>query len=206
MRRAPAAAGRVFVLSSPSGGGKTTVLERLLRRNRCLARSVSVTTRAPRAGERDGADYRFVTLSVFRRLRRQGALLESARVHGAYYGTPKAPVLAALAQGRHVALSLDVQGARSIRRLMQRQAVLIFLMPPSREHLIARLQARSTESPAAIRRRLSIAAQEIACARWYDHTVVNDRLPHAVRAVAQVIRSYCKRRHNIGARHGTDRN
>lgn len=204
MTRQAGTAGRVFVLSSPSGGGKTTVLEQLLRRDPRLHRSVSVTTRAPRAGERDGADYRFLTPAAFRRLRQQGALLEWARVHGAYYGTPKAPVQEALAQGRHIVLSIDVQGARSIRRLLRRQAVLIFLMPPTPAHLIARLRARSTENPAAMRRRLGIAAREMACARWYDHTVVNDRLPHAVREVARVIRSYKRRHQNRGVRHGTD--
>lgn len=203
--RPPSPTGRAFVLSSPSGGGKTTVLERLLRHSPRLQRSVSVTTRAPRAGERDGADYQFVTPAAFRRLRRDGALLEWARVHGAYYGTPKAPVLEALAQGRHIVLSIDVQGARSIRRRLGRQAVLIFLMPPSRAHLAARLRARSTEKPAAMRRRLSVAAREMACARWYDHIVVNDRLPHAVRDVARVIRRYSTRQDNRGVTHGTGR-
>ncbi len=191
MRRAR---GRVFVISSPSGGGKTTVVERLLRTAPALVRSVSVTTRAPRPGERDGRDYRFVTPAAFDRLRGTGALLEWARVHGACYGTPKAPVARTLARGRDVVLSIDVQGARKIRRALGKRAVLVFLVPPSMRRLRERLHGRRTESPAAIRRRLAAARRELSCAAWYDHRVVNDRLGRTVAAVKRIVNGTTQRR------------
>ncbi len=184
--------GRVFVISSPSGGGKTTVVERLRQAMPSLARSVSVTTRPPRSGERQGRDYRFVTAAQFDRLRRSGALLECARVHGAWYGTRKRPVLEALGRGRRIILSIDVQGARKVRRALGERAVLIFLVPPSLVRLKRRLMARRTESRAAIRQRLAAAKRELACASRYDHRVVNDRLDQAVRDVRAIIASHSR--------------
>ena len=181
--------GRVFVLSSPSGGGKTTVVEQLRRQTPGLVRSVSVTTRAPRRGERQGRDYRFVTPQGFRRLVRSGELLEWAKVHDAYYATPKRPVLRALARGQNVILSIDVQGARQVRRGLGGRAVLIFLLPPSLEDLRRRLVHRSTEAPPAIRRRLAAAKRELACAAWYHHVVINDRLDQAVAEVKAIVRA-----------------
>ena len=177
------------MMSSPSGGGKTTVVERLRRKLPWLVRSVSVTTRPPRAGERKGRDYHFISLGAFRRLQRSGALLEWACVHGAYYGTPKRPVTEALARGRDVILNIDVKGARKIRRALGKQAVLVFLLPPSLKQLRQRLVRRRTDSPAAIRRRLAAAKRELACAPWYDYAVVNDRLDVAVRELALRIRT-----------------
>ena len=193
--RSGSAGRRVFVVSSPSGGGKTTVVERLLRAVPGLARSVSVTTRLPRPGERRGRDYRFVTPAAFGRLRRSGRLLEWAEVHGACYGTLKSPVLRALSQGRRLVLCIDVQGARQVRRALGPRAALIFLLPPSMARLRARLRRRRTESPAAIRRRLAAARREIACARWYDHTVVNDRLDRTVRAMRAIMTGHPTVRH-----------
>ena len=188
-RRQPQA--RVFVVSSPSGGGKTTVVEQLRRHVPRLARSVSVTTRPPRPGEREGRDYRFVSRAVFQRLRRTGQLLEWAKVHGAYYGTPKHPVIGALARGRSIILSIDVQGARQIRRALGRRAVLVFLLPPSMEQLRRRLQRRRTETPEAMHRRLQAAKREVACARWYDYAVVNNRLQHTILAMQAIVRAGC---------------
>ena len=179
--------GLVFVISSPSGGGKTTVVERLKRRATWLARSVSVTTRPPRPGERHGRDYRFVSRGIFERMKRSGQLLEWAKVHGAYYGTPKRPITQALARGRHALLSIDVQGARKVRRLLGRQAVLIFLLPPSRTTLRRRLLRRRTESAQAITQRLAAAKREVACARWYDYAMINDRLSETVTQVNAIV-------------------
>ena len=159
-----------------------------------LVRSVSVTTRAPRAGERRGRDYQFISTAAFARLRRNRQLLEWAQVHGAWYGTPKAPILHALDRGRSVVLNIDVQGARSIRRLLGRRAVLIFVKPPSLAQLRARLQRRSTDSAEAIARRLAVAKREMACASRYDHVVVNNRLPAAVAAVERIVRHAGDRR------------
>ena len=163
------------------------MVERLQHALPRLVRSVSVTTRAPRAGERRGREYRFVSPLAFQRLRRSGGLLEWARVHAAWYGTPKRPVLRALAQGRDVVLSIDVQGARQVRRALGKRATLIFLMPPSMRRLRQRLVRRRTETPEAIRRRLAAARRELACAAWYDYRVVNDRLARAVRDVGRII-------------------
>jgi guanylate kinase len=182
--------GRVFVVSSPSGGGKTTVVDRLLEQHRGIARSVSVTTRSPRPGEVQGKDYRFVTPESFARLRRDGRLLEWARVHGAWYGTLKGPVLRRLARGQSMVLCIDVQGARQVRRALGDLAVLIFLMPPSMQRLRSRLVRRRTESLAAMRRRLAAARREMACAKWYDATIVNDRLDRTVRMMRSMIQSY----------------
>lgn len=194
--------GRVFVVSSPSGGGKTTAIERLRRRMRTLARSVSLTTRAPRPGERHGRDYRFVSAAEFRRRRRAGQLLEWARVHDAYYGTPARPVRETLVRGRDVILSIDVQGARQVRRVLGADAVLIFLLPPSMRDLRQRLLRRRTESRAAIAQRLAAAARELICASWYDHRVVNDRLDRTVRELQRIIETYRRETTKGAGRHG----
>ncbi len=179
--------GWAFVVSSPSGGGKTTVVQRVLRRQPALRRSVSVTTRAPRRGERHRRDYRFISVATFQRMRRARKLLEWAKVHGAYYGTPGSPVVAALARGRDVSLSIDVQGARQVRRILGARAVLIFLLPGSLQALRRRLVRRRTESSAVIRRRLRAARWELACAHWYDYAVVNDRLEKAVDQLEAIV-------------------
>ena len=175
------------MISSPSGGGKTTVVERVLQTMPRLVRSVSVTTRPRRRGEREGHHYHFVSPAAFQRLQRAGHLLEWAAVHGARYGTLKPSVLHALAKGRDVILSIDVQGARQVRRALGRRTALIFLLPPSMERLRHRLLRRRTETAGAIRRRLAAARRELACARWYDYTVVNDRLERAVADVKRII-------------------
>lgn len=182
-----AARGRVFVISSPSGGGKTTVVNRLCRRMPRLVRSVSVTTRPARRDERRGREYQFVSPATFGRLRRSGQLLEWAKVHGASYGTPKRPILQALARGRDVLLSIDVQGARQVQRRLGTRAVLIFLLPPSLQELRRRLTGRRTDTASSIRRRLAAAKRELSCAAWYDNTVVNDRLRDTVARVGAVI-------------------
>ena len=184
-----ARAGKAFVISSPSGGGKTTVVSQLLRRIPRLSRSVSVTTRAPRPGERPGREYRFVTAPAFKRLQRSGQLLEWAKVHGAYYGTPKRQIEQALARGRDVILNIDVQGARQIRRRLGKRAVLVFLLPPSLRQLRERLARRRTDSSSVIRRRMAAARRELACASWYDHTVINDQLAQAVGRVEAIVRN-----------------
>ena len=192
--------GRVFVISSPSGGGKTTVVARLRRALPRLVRSVSVTTRPPRRGERNGRDYRFLSPEEFRRWKRQGRLLESARVHGADYGTPKQPIVQALSRGRDALLNIDVQGARSVRRALGARAVLIFLLPPSLAHLRQRLMRRKTDTASAIRQRLTAAKRELACATWYDYRVVNDRLARAARDILSIMEA--ERTTERGQTHG----
>lgn len=183
MRRRP---GRLLVLSGPSGVGKTTVGQALLRRSRRLTRSVSVTTRAPRPGERDGRDYRFVTDAAFAALVRRKAFLEHARVHVYRYGTLAAAVRAALARGRDVLLVIDVQGARQIRRRAP-DAVSVFLMPPSPTELLRRLRGRGTESARTLRIRLATARRELRERHRYDHVIVNDRLGATVKAILALL-------------------
>lgn len=193
--------GKLFVISGPSGGGKTTVVRELLRRMPKLRRSVSVTTRPRRAAERHGAHYQFISKERFAQLRRQGALAEWARVHRAHYGTPNRPVRRALSRGEDVILSLDVQGAKQIRRTFGRQAVLVFLLPPSFGHLKRRLIKRRTETPEAVRQRLVAAEREVACAAWYDYVVVNQRLRAAVDQLKAIVTAE-RLRTEQGGKHG----
>ena len=197
------APGRLFVVSSPSGGGKTTAVRALLRQVPRLVRSVSVTTRPRRPSERHGAHYRFLSVEQFRELQRRGELLEWARVHGAYYGTPRRPIERALAKGRDVMLSIDVQGARKIRRRFGERAVLVFLVPPSMGALEARLVRRRTDSPEAIRHRLEAAKRELACAQWYDYAVVNHRLPSAIEQLKAIVMVERLRTSNLRRTDGT---
>ena len=171
-------------------------MDRLCHAMPRLVRSVSATTRMPRAGEREGKDYRFVTVDAFTGLIRNRQLLEWASVHEAYYGTPKAPVIGALNRGRDVILSIDVQGAQQIQRALGKRALLIFLMPPSMKRLHERLKERKTDAPEAIRRRLAAAKREIACASWYDHVVTNDALDHTVAQVRAIIDGTRRKRVN----------
>lgn len=174
------------VLSAPSGAGKTTIARRLGERRGDVAFSVSATTRAPRAGERDGADYHFVDEAEFRRMIGAGELIEWAEVHGAFYGTPLANVHGAAAGGRFLVLDIDVQGARQIRRAVP-EAVHVFIAPPSGRVLVERLVGRGSEDDGRVQRRLRNAIAELATAPEFDHVVVNDDLDAAVADVEAVM-------------------
>jgi guanylate kinase len=178
--------GRLVVLSGPSGVGKTTVGEALLKGSRRLRRSVSVTTRPRRAGEHDGRDYHFVTEARFRSWLRRGEFLEHARVHRRRYGTLRGPTEVALRKGRDVLLVIDVQGSRQIRRKAP-GAVTLFLLPPGWGVLEARLRGRGTEDPETLRTRLATARRELREQGRYDHVLVNDRLEDTVRAIRWIL-------------------
>ncbi|MBU3065162.1 guanylate kinase [Nocardia sp. NEAU-G5] len=169
--------GRLVVLVGPSAVGKSTVVRCVRERLPKLVFSVSATTRAPRPGEVDGRDYRFVTRAEFDAMIEQGELLEWADIHGGLQrsGTPAAPVRAALAAGRPVLVEVDLEGARSIRKTMP-EALLVFLAPPSWDELVARLTARGTESPEVIERRLLTARTELAACDEFDTVIVNDEV------------------------------
>jgi guanylate kinase len=170
---------RLVVLAGPTAVGKGTVAAHIRSHHPQVWLSVSVTTRPPRAGEVDGVHYHFVSEPEFDELRRQGGLLEWAVVHGAAkYGTPRAPVEAALRDGRPALLEIDLQGARQVRDAMP-GALFVFLAPPSWEELVQRLIGRGTETEAEQEVRLATARTELAAAREFDVTIVNDDVARA---------------------------
>ena len=178
--------GTLFVVSAPSCAGKSTILHQVLEEIPAVAFSVSHTTRSPRAGEAHGRDYFFVSQQEFAAMRRGGAFLEAAEVHGNWYGTSRGAVEEMLGRGVDVLLDIDVQGALQVRA-SGLAAVFIFIVPPSLTELERRLRGRGTDSDEVIRRRLANARQELRAASRYDHIVVNDELNQAVRMVEAVI-------------------
>lgn len=168
--------GLMFVLSSPSGAGKTTLSHMLLKAEANLTMSISVTTRQRRNGEVDGRDYYFTDRERFLELRDQGKLLEWAEVFGNLYGTPRDFVEKELAAGRDVLFDIDWQGGEQLRQRAREYAVLVFILPPSADTLRQRLRDRGSDSAEDIERRLSMAAEEIAHWRDYDYVIVNEDL------------------------------
>ena len=189
------------ILSSPSGGGKTTIARELLRRRTDLGYSVSCTTRAPRIGEVNGKDYYFLTRVEFERRRDDGDFAESAQVHENMYGTLRSEVERVLGAGKHVVMDIDVQGAQQFTRAFP-QSVTIFVLPPSAEVLLERLRQRQTESKDQLARRLQSALQELQSVDEYQYVVVNDDLAKAVARVSAVIDAEVVRRERVvGLRH-----
>jgi guanylate kinase len=180
--------GKLIILSSPSGGGKTTVYKRLLRDLPDLRYSVSYTTRQPRPGEVHGRDYFFVTPPEFRRMIRRREFLEWQKVFGRYYGTSRAFVEQYTDKGNHVIMDLDVKGGRFLKRRLRDRAVAIFLMPPSTEELEKRLRGRATDSPGEIKRRLAEVRKELKYRRFYDYIIINDDLDRVVGEVRSIIK------------------
>lgn len=178
--------GRLVVLSGPSAVGKDTVIGRVVELVPELRRSVSHTSRAARAGEVDGREYRFVGRDQFEAMRVAGEFLETATVHGNRYGTAAAQVERLLAKGHDVVLKIDVQGAAQVRRIRP-DALFIFLAPPSREELLQRLRQRETESPAELETRTRDADSELAEAPNYQYLVVNDEVERAAREIAAIV-------------------
>lgn len=179
---------RLTVLSGPSGVGKGTLVALLRARHPEVWLSVSATTRAPRPGEVDGIHYLFLDDAAFDGLVERGGLLEHATYAGHRYGTPRAPVEAALAQGRPALLEIELQGARQVRAAMP-SARLVFLAPPSVEELVRRLTGRGTEAPEVVADRLAIAEREMAAAQEFDVVVVNDDVERAMAALVALLQS-----------------
>ena len=191
-----------FVLSAPSGAGKTTLAHAVLQRVGGVTRTVSWTTRSPRSGETDGADYTFVTQDAFDIHAAAGGFLETATVHGCSYGTPFNEVERILGEGDAALMVIDVQGAASVRARVA-EAVTIFVLPPSRQVLEERLAGRDGADAASddtIRRRLGVAAEEIAQFVRYDYVVINDDFDKAVRELEAIfIAERSKQRRRAGA-------
>ena len=185
-----------MILSAPSGCGKTTLADRLLKRHPEWVRSVSVTTRAARIGEKKGEDYFFVSPQAFRQMEAKGELLESANVFGHWYGTPKAFVMNHLGGGKNVLLAIDVQGTKKIKKALGKKVPILtlFVLPPSVKVLRERLEGRKTESPEEIRRRIEIAQDEIKEAGFYDHAVVNQNLEQTVLEIEGIVEKFQKER------------
>jgi guanylate kinase len=175
-----------LILSSPSGGGKTTIARMLLDRRSDVGYSVSCTTRPPRPGEEHGKDYFFLQGEEFESKRALGEFAESATVHGNLYGTLRREVERVLASGTHVIMDIDVQGARQFARSFP-ESVLVFLLPPSADVLIGRLRARQTEDDGKLLVRLQSAREELREVGAYQYVVVNDDLEHAYTQVASII-------------------
>lgn len=184
--------GLLVVLSSPSGGGKTTVIKKILNLHpKEYVYSISMTTRPKRAGETDGIDYFFVSRQEFEQHIRNGHLLEYENVHGQYYGTPLKPLNEWIEQNFVVLLDIDVYGAQKIKERYNR-SLLVFIKPPDVNVLIERLKKRSTESDKQIEKRLDRLPEEMAYAEKFDYIVVNDKLSDTVEKVHRRVKEYRK--------------
>lgn len=185
--------GMLVVVSSPSGGGKGTLIRRALKSVRNLGYSVSFTTRPARAGEVHGRDYFFVSNETFNEMKRSGEFLEWACVHGNYYGTAWSQVERELLAGRDIILEIDVQGAATVRKLIP-GAIEIFILPPSFEVLRNRLIGRGSELPADLELRLKNARDEVEHYREFDYVIINDELENAATQLSSIVVSERVRR------------
>ena len=179
--------GLMLVLSSPSGAGKTTLSRKLLEADPAVELSVSVTTRKQRPGEVDGRDYHFIDAERFDAMLKQGELLESAQVFGHRYGTPRAPVEAALGRGRDVLFDIDWQGTQQLREKAVHDLVSIFVLPPSIPDLERRLRARAQDSDEVIHARMARAADEMSHWAEYDYVVINTDIDRAFSEVRSIL-------------------
>lgn len=180
--------GILFILSAPSGAGKTTLSRQILERDPYLHLSISYTTRSPRPGEKDGEDYHFIDGARFAQLRAAGAFAEWAQVHDYLYGTARAPIDETVAKGRDVLLDIDIQGARQIKSAYA-ESVSIFVLPPSWPELEQRLRSRGTDPQDVIARRLQRAHSETQALSSYDYWIINDQLDHAVAQLSAIIQA-----------------
>ena len=185
--------GMIVVISAPSGGGKGSIINQVMKHDPRLVYSISATTRDPRPGEQNGRDYLFLNQPEFEQWRDDGQFVEWAQVHDRLYGTPKAPLQELLKTGHDVVLEVDVQGMRSVRKADLGTVVTIFIEPPSIEELERRLKKRGDLTEEALQTRLRNAKEEIAAKNEFDHVVVNDDLDAAVKKVEMILenaRSY----------------
>ncbi len=189
----------MFVVTAPSGAGKTSLIEAVMRDDPALKISVSYTTRAPREGERHGVDYHFVDRATFDAMQRRGEFLESAEVHGNHYGTSRKVILDAVAAGEDLILEIDWQGAQQVRHLYP-DCIGIFIVPPSIAELERRMRARGKDAEAVIQRRLENAREELAHAGEFKYRIINKDFETARRELADILRKERTRSH--GPHHG----
>jgi guanylate kinase len=194
--------GNLFIVSAPSGAGKTSLVSALLTGNKQISLSISYTTRAPRPGETDGKDYHFVSREQFLQMAQQGDFLESAEVYGNLYGTSQPWIEKQLASGRDILLEIDWQGAAQVRKLMP-HAISIFILPPSLAALEARLKGRGQDSAEVIARRLHAAQEDISHVAEFDYVIINDKLDEALRQLDAVVTAVGLHRDSQLSRHAT---
>ena len=191
-------AGRLFVITAPSGAGKTSLIDAVMKEDPSLKISVSYTTRAPRRGEQEGVDYHYVDDATFLAMRNRGEFLESAEVHGHRYGTSKQVILDAVKRGEDLILEIDWQGARQVRALYP-GCIGIFILPPSVEELERRMRARGQDADAVIRQRMDNAREELSHAGEFKYAIINKDFETAKQELAEIIRKERSRPH--GAHH-----
>lgn len=180
--------GNIFVVAAPSGGGKSTLVNALLAEDPLVRLSISHTTRAPRPGEQNGREYHFTDIPTFEAMLARGEFLESAYVHGNYYGTGQAWIESVRASGHDILLEIDWQGAQQVRRLYP-EAVGIFILPPSMAELERRLRGRGKDSDEVIRKRLANAADEISHVAEFDYVIINKDFDEARRDLSAIVRA-----------------
>ena len=180
--------GNLFIVCAPSGAGKTTLVDALLKADSGIRLSVSYTTRKPRAGEVDGREYHFVSPEKFHEMATAGAFLESALVHGNYYGTSQPWINDQRAAGADILLEIDWQGAAQVRKMMP-DAIGIFILPPSFEALVSRLNKRAQDPPDVIARRIAGAREEISHVSEFKYVIINDKFDEAVRDLVSIVRA-----------------
>jgi guanylate kinase len=191
--------GLMLIIASPSGAGKSTLSRLLLQADPNLRLSVSVTTRPRRQSEVEGVHYHFISRETYDRMRRDGDLLESAEVHGNFYGTPKGRVEAELAAGRDILFDIDYQGTLQLYETMRADIVSVFVLPPSIADLRQRLERRAEDKPEVIERRLQTALVELSQWRNFDHVIVNDDLDRSFLRLRSILEANrCERRRMTG--------
>ncbi len=180
--------GHLYIVTAPSGAGKTTLVRMLLENDSGIGLSISYTTRAPRVNEQDGREYHFTDAETFRGMVARGEFLEWAEVHGNYYGTSRLWIAAEMAAGRDVLLEIDWQGAQQVRKLFP-MAIGVFIMPPSMAELETRLTGRGTDSAEVVSRRLAAARDEMLHVAEFDYVIINDALQQALGDLLSVVRA-----------------
>lgn len=178
--------GCLFIISAPSGAGKTSLVKALLESNLNLNLSISHTTRTPRSGEIDGRDYHFISIETFRQMICNNQFLESAEVYGNFYGTSRHWIDAAIASGKDILLEIDCQGAKQIKRIFS-ESIGIFILPPSIDALAARLKTRAQDDPDIIQKRLAAAREEVSHIVEFDYIIVNNQFNDALNELICVV-------------------